>query len=167
MAKGFIFCSMLLLFVFMIQSSFALEIERKTYNPNNKTYEFQPIKPIRKYNITFNKTKMVSPLRKIFNSTRRGGRFGPKSKNNVSLSPRPFNLNTTINCSKGTKLKCNHLFGRRNCICQTIDPKPLIRCPLGTVLSCDKNMKCKCKFPSDKLPEHLFEKIKLEKENEN
>ena len=167
MAKGFIFCSMLLLFVFIIQSSFALEIERKTYNPNNKTYEFQPIKPIRKYNITFNKTKMVSPLRKIFNSTKCGGRFGPKSKCYVPLPPKPLNLNTTIKCSKGTKLKCNNFFGRRNCICQTIDPKPLIRCPLGTVRSCDKNMKCKCKFPLDQFPKLPFEKIKLENKNEN
>ena len=158
MAKGFIFCSMLLLFVFIIQSSFALEIERKTYNPNNKTYEFQPIKPIRKYNITFNKTKMT---------TRCGGKFGPKSKCYAPLPLKPLNANVTIKCSIGSKLKCNHIFGRRNCICQTIDPKPLIRCPFGTVRSCDKNMKCKCKFPLDKFPKPPFEKIKLELEKKS
>ena len=148
MAKGFIFCSMLLLFVFIIQSSFALEIERKIIKP-------------------FNKTRMISPERKIFNYTRCIGRFGPKSKCYVPLPPKPLNLNTTIKCSKGTQLKCNNIFGRRNCICQTIDPKPLIRCPLGTVRSCDENMKCKCKFPLEKITKHPLEKIKLEKKNEN
>ena len=153
MAKGFIFCSMLLLFVFIIQSSFALENERKTYNPNNKTYEFQPIKPIRKYNITFNKTKMTK---------RFGEKFGPKSKYYAPLPLKPLNTNTTIKCSIGSKLKCNHIFGRRNCICQTIDPKPLIRCPFGAFRLCDKNKKCKCKFLN-----YPSQKNQIRKKNEN
>ena len=160
MAKGFIFCSIVLSFAFIIQSSFALEIERKIYKPNNNTLEYLPIKPGRIYNITFNRTKMI-PL----NFTKR---YGSNPKYNIPKPQKPLFFNTTIKCSKGTELKCNYIFGRRNCICQTIEPKPFIRCPLGTVRSCDKNFKCKCKFTLDKFPKHdTFEKIKLEKKVEN
>ena len=68
MKKGFIFFSMLLLFVFMIQSSFALEIERKIYTPNNNTYEFPSIKSRISFNITFNLSKIAEHRRRIFNA---------------------------------------------------------------------------------------------------
>ena len=59
---------MLLLFVFMIQSSFALEIERKIYTPNNNTYEFPHIKSRISFNITFNLSKITEHRRRIFNA---------------------------------------------------------------------------------------------------
>ena len=137
MKKGFIFFSMLLLFVFMIQSSFALEIERKIYTPNNNIYEIPTIKQRKLFNITFNLSK---PPIKIFN-TYNPSRWEYYTDRNIKRNRETKNSQASkVGKAYEPKFKFND-FGKSKSSGEKIERKK--KCSYGKHIICYKN-KCFC-----------------------
>ena len=134
MSKEFIFFSMLLFF--MVQSSFALEIERKIYKPNNNTYEIPYVKPRKSFNLTFNSSKITEHPRRIFNAYK-PSRWGYYTDRNTKRKKKNCQK---MKCNKGYEPIYNkQRFGKSQCSCV----KEKI-CSYNTRKSCDRNG-CKCK----------------------
>ena len=133
MSKEFIFFSILLFF--MVQSSFALEFERKIYKPNNNTYEIPYVKPRKLFNITFNSSKIIEPPRRIFNAYNPFRRGYYTDRNRY----RKKKICQKMKCNKGYEPISNkNRFGKSQCSCEKEK-----RCPFNTHKSCDGNG-CKC-----------------------
>ena len=134
MAKEFIFSSILLLL--MLQSSFALETERKVYKPNNNTYEIPYVKPRKSFNITFNSSKITEHPRRIFNSYN-PSRWGYYTDRNTNRNRKKYKK---IKCDKGYEPICINIKNSDEiqCSCE----KERI-CPYRKKRICYKN-RCKC-----------------------
>jgi len=153
MAKRVRFFSMLLLFAFMIQSSLALETERKSQKLINNTYEFSTIKPRGLFNTTFNKSKIAEPPRIIFNpySPKRWGYYIDRNKNRNRN--KASENSKTITCNNGYKFKCKN--NKHVCSC---------KCSYKEHLTCYKKI-CFCQEILGRKGLHLPRNIKKFKIN--
>ena len=129
----------ILFYAFIIQSSFALEIERKIYTPNDNTYEFPPIKSRISFNITFNLSKITEHRRRIFNAYN-PSRWGNYTDRNTKRNRKTKNSHATKIGGYKPKSKFNG-FGKRKGSSKKIKRKN--NCSYGNHNTCYKN-KCFC-----------------------